>query len=99
MNRNESDWFGMNFNPKLLPGRTVCKCRLRKVDDETLLHICSYSEVHRVLKEKVVDGLKEWVANDSGDDLERKINRELSTRKPVIALCEYVAEFKRVVLK
>ena len=20
MNRNESDWFGMNFNPKLLPG-------------------------------------------------------------------------------
>ena len=21
MNRNKSDWFGMNFNPKLLPGR------------------------------------------------------------------------------
>ena len=26
----------------------------------------------------MVDGLKEWAANDSGDDLERKINRELS---------------------
>ena len=47
----------------------------------------------------MVDGLKEWVANDSGDDLERKIDRELSMGKPVIALCEYVAEFERVALK
>ena len=75
------------------------KCRLCKVDDETLVHICRCSEVQRAVQEKVVDGLKEWVANDSGDDLERKIDRELSMGKPVIALCEYVAEFERVALK
>ena len=75
------------------------KCRLCKVDDETLVHICSCSEVQRAVQEKVVDGLKEWVASDSGDDLKRKINRELSMGKPVIALCQYVAEFERVALK
>ena len=75
------------------------KCRLCKVDDETLVHIYSCSEVQRAVKEKVVDGLKEWVANDSEDDLERNINRELSMGKPVIALYEYVAEFERVALK
>ena len=77
------------------------KCRLCKVDDETLalVHICSCSEVQRVVQEKVVDALKEWVANDSEDDLERIINRELSMGKPVIALCEYVTEFERVALK
>ena len=51
------------------------------------------------MKEKVVDGLKEWVASDSGDDLERKINKESSTGQSVIALCKRVAEFKRVALK
>ena len=75
------------------------KCRLCKVNDETLVHICSCSEVQWAVQEKVVDGLKEWVANDSGDDQERKINRELSMGKPGTALCEYVAEFQRVALK
>ena len=75
------------------------KCRLCKVNDETLVHICSCSEVQRAVQEKVVDRLKEWLATDSEDDLERKINRELSMGKPVIALCEYVAEFERVALK
>ena len=61
--------------------------------------MCSCSEVKRAVKEKVVYGLKEWVANDSEDDLEREINRELTTEKPVIALCEYVAELDRVAMK
>ena len=30
MNRNKSDWFGMNFNPKLLPGQV-------KIDDFQVL--------------------------------------------------------------
>ena len=75
------------------------KCRLCKVNDETQVHICSCSEVQRAVQEKVVDGLREWVANDSRVDLERKINRELSMGKPVIALCEYVAGFEIVALK
>ena len=48
----------------------------------------------------MVDGLKEWVLmNESGEDLERKINTELRAGKPVITLCDYVAEFERVALK
>ena len=70
-----------------------------KVYEETVVRICSCSELRKAVKEKVVDGLKEWVANESGDDLERKINRELSTGKPVNALCVYVGKFERVSLK
>ena len=70
------------------------KCRLCKVDDKTLVHICSCSEVQRAVQEEVVDGLKESVANDNGDELEKKINRRLSMGKPVITLSEYVAKFE-----
>ena len=88
-----------NIGKERKKGFKNSKCRLCKVDDETLVNICSCSEIQWAVKEKVVDGLKKWVANDSGDDLGRKINRELNTGKPVIALCEYVSEFGRVALR
>ena len=46
--RNKSDWFGMNFNPKLLSGRRLRGLELQR--PETLTIFGKFSKVVEVFK-------------------------------------------------
>ena len=61
----------------MIKGLTDTKCWLSQLHEEILTPICICEEANRKMAGKMVDGLKEWIDNSDGEDLERRTNNTL----------------------
>ena len=74
------------------------KCLMCGEKEETVAHICESKEVEKKINTRLVETLKEWKGHTKRENLECKVENSLKS-KLVIILCEYIANFKRIVRK